>query len=982
MQFWIFRLFFLSFTVSGFAQLEYHEEQIKFYQGLPSDIVLKTGSDADGFLYVATPRGLSRYDGYEFQQHRQTKSGISDFIIQDKSVIFHDSGNGLARSAGIYAPVRKIIGNNYLDENPDNDHFDNLFIDSGNRIWSSDFTSVKFIAPMASKLKSFEYFKSNRQLHKVSFIETQKGKIFIFTANGSFLWESEAGKLKVHPNAVLAKFSSAAAWKASAKQLVIAGLNQQMFLYDPFEGGLLKLPAAPEPILGFAAHNLGICLAYSRESIYLLNHYKIWEKLYSVKNATLNHVNFDIKNRLIWASTSKGLIKLRPLTGISNYKFPAMTEASGKIISIAQTPDQTLWLLDSKNSIWSMKPGNDWQRVELSTIAQNLTSLLVVNNSLLIGSDKGVYKLQDNKMIALDLPKFFKGSHLKKMLITRNNELWLLFDKKEILRYAWPGLQKIEIPFQNPADFWTQNTWNDLYQDASGKIWLCGWAPKAYGIDFYDAKSNKFVEISELAQNANRDKFFGDYVNRIAPGSNGNLLFSGYGGFCIVAPNGNILKKIDTHEYPIANGQIEGICSDSKGRVIFATGDGLHIYDPVSGDILRISQADGLASDDLVYGFQKLDNETIALGTDSGISIVRLNEVMKSGNSRKLHVSSIRVDGRLRTEIPEIIELSKDENDVTIHFSDLSFQDKNKVFFRYKFTDESRWNSLGNSPELQLHHLPAGNYEIEIGTANALKQWYKSGLKLQLVAHPPFYKSWWFYVLCVLILLIAIIGIYTYLLRRQRKEARFRQQIREAEMQTLRAQMNPHFMFNTLNSINSYIIQNQTDSASQYLTTFSKLMRNILEYSKQEFITLEQELQALKLYIELESMRLEHAFDYTIKIGPELRKNDLVKIPPLIVQPFVENAIWHGLLHKASAGNLIVSARLEDEGTLLITVEDDGIGRKRASEIKKNHQKSFGIDITKQRLSLLHAENTIEISDLENPDGSPKGTLVAITLKI
>src|SRR5690606_35503792 len=151
--------------------------------------------------------------------------------------------------------------------------------------------------------------------------------------------------------------------------------------------------------------------------------------------------------------------------------------------------------------------------------------------------------------------------------------------------------------------------------------------------------------------------------------------------------------------------------------------------------------------------------------------------------------------------------------------------------------DEQRWNQLGNNPELTLNHLPAVAYGIEIQVGNHLKVWSPHSLQVQLVVHPPFYESGWFYSLCFLTAVLIIVAIYVYLLRRQRKEARFRQQIREAEMQTLRAQMNPHFMFNTLNSINSYIIQHQTREASQYLTTFSKLMRSILEYSKQEFIT-------------------------------------------------------------------------------------------------------------------------------------------------
>lgn len=328
--------------------------------------------------------------------------------------------------------------------------------------------------------------------------------------------------------------------------------------------------------------------------------------------------------------------------------------------------------------------------------------------------------------------------------------------------------------------------------------------------------------------------------------------------------------------------------------------------------------------------------------------------------------------------------MSKDETDAVISFTDLSFAGPNKIFYRYKFADDNHWNDLGNDPQVVLNHISPGIFNLLIQKRHAFGQWEKDGLEVVLIAHPPFYRSPIFYGICGLLMIFCITGIYSYLLNRQRKEARYRQKIREAEMTTLRAQMNPHFMFNTLNSINSYIIRNQTETASEYLTTFSKLMRGILEYSKEELIPLENELQAIKLYMELESMRLEQSFDYTIKVDKELKANPLAKIPPLAIQPFMENGIWHGLLHKPEAGNLVVSAQMKDGQHFTVLIKDDGIGREKAAEVKKKRtsHKSYGIEITIERLKMMHPENEVEIIDLKDAGGNPKGTAVLLTLKL
>ncbi len=212
------------------------------------------------------------------------------------------------------------------------------------------------------------------------------------------------------------------------------------------------------------------------------------------------------------------------------------------------------------------------------------------------------------------------------------------------------------------------------------------------------------------------------------------------------------------------------------------------------------------------------------------------------------------------------------------------------------------------------------------------------------------------------------------------------QKATELEMQTLRAQMNPHFIFNSLNSINNFILKNEKAFASEYLLKFSKLIRMILENSSKSLISIGQELDALKLYMDLEALRFENKFQYHFIHDPDLDITS-IKVPPLLLQPFVENAIHHGLLHKTGPGSIRVLVS-EAEQRLILQIEDDGIGREASSKLKNAldfKKVSLGITLTKDRIALLNKRrinDSFEIEDLVDPENKPCGTLVTISLPL
>ncbi len=216
----------------------------------------------------------------------------------------------------------------------------------------------------------------------------------------------------------------------------------------------------------------------------------------------------------------------------------------------------------------------------------------------------------------------------------------------------------------------------------------------------------------------------------------------------------------------------------------------------------------------------------------------------------------------------------------------------------------------------------------------------------------------------------------------------FEQKIAETEITALRSQMNPHFIFNCLNSIKLYSLENDSQAASDYLTKFSRLIRLVLENSRSEKVTLENELETLELYIEMEAMRFKDKVKYQINVEQNIDQQ-FVEIPPLLVQPFVENSIWHGLMHKTEGGLVKIDVSQPTDQMLHIEISDDGIGRAKALEYKSKSamkSKSLGMKVTKERIELINQiykiNTSVEIIDLKNKKGEAIGTKVILNIPI
>lgn len=239
-------------------------------------------------------------------------------------------------------------------------------------------------------------------------------------------------------------------------------------------------------------------------------------------------------------------------------------------------------------------------------------------------------------------------------------------------------------------------------------------------------------------------------------------------------------------------------------------------------------------------------------------------------------------------------------------------------------------------------------------------------------------QKWVIYSLILLILLTALAAFFFYRSNRQQKLAN-----NLLALKSLRSQMNPHFIFNALNSVNSYIARNDERSANRYLSDFSALMRSVLENNEEDFIPLNKEIELIKIYLKLEKARFPDKFDYKLEIDPEVDLNRF-EIPPMLLQPYVENAVWHGLRYKEDKGQLTVRVKKENDHLQLI-IEDNGIGRKQSAKLKTRHQsdqKSTGMNNIRDRIEILNKMGQhrfgVNVTDLEK-DGT--GTRVTVSLR-
>ena len=337
-------------------------------------------------------------------------------------------------------------------------------------------------------------------------------------------------------------------------------------------------------------------------------------------------------------------------------------------------------------------------------------------------------------------------------------------------------------------------------------------------------------------------------------------------------------------------------------------------------------------------------------------------------------------------QLPWQPELHYNQNSLGISFNatDLSIASSNPEYSYRLLPLDTSWSTPSESKFVSFAELPPGKYQFMVKAKDRASGWSSPAL-FSFTIRLPFWNQWWFRLAVIALAAFIIINIFKARVRRIRNEAYVENQLKEMEMKALKAQMNPHFVFNAINSIQALVASDKKMEGIHYIGSFSRLMRQVFDNSENNVISLDKELETVGLYIQLETLRLNMQLDYTKNI-PDNVVPEYEKIPPLILQPFIENALWHGLSNREGRKKVAIHVSIKDQW-LLCDITDNGIGRAKAKELKEKSTTihlSKAIDITRKRLIDFNDTaffTPIEFTDLFDMENNPCGTKVTVRIK-
>jgi hypothetical protein len=428
------------------------------------------------------------------------------------------------------------------------------------------------------------------------------------------------------------------------------------------------------------------------------------------------------------------------------------------------------------------------------------------------------------------------------------------------------------------------------------------------------------------------------------------------------------------------NGNMVRSIKKYKNWLLLATNLGLIRMDLRNYKMQIINKLDGLNQKE-INAIETLNDE-VFLATTKGL--IRFPLQIKSENkvipNIKLH--TIIVNDSLNVGLNKQF-FQANENNILFQFQTALFRSRKTFFYEYRLKGlNDNWQQTdATAPYAQYRSLPSGEYTFEVRAVN------EDGIRSEIQAFSffisiPIWKRWWFVLLMISISFSFVYWLVHRRIQNIRHQAMLENELKTSQLTALKAQMNPHFLYNALNSIQDLILQKDVLNASRYLTKFSHLMRQILEASGHLGIPLSQEIQILNLYLELEKLRFGNQFQYSITL-PERMDLTTIQVPSMIIQPFAENAVKHGLLHKTE-GLKVLTIDFEIKDLLICTITDNGIGRENSEKIKARQGKkttSFATSATQKRLEILNQTHQqkigLKIIDLKEKE-TPIGTKVII----
>ncbi|MVM33081.1 hypothetical protein GO755_23775 [Spirosoma sp. HMF4905] len=1002
-------VFLLVFTTCWGAHAQMPTLTLEYLttkEGLPSNDVWCITKDKQGFLWIGTGRSVCRYDGYTFRALDDQKLGYCSGVSTDSSgtVYASISTKGLCAINPETFTAETILRNNYEDADRTNDMHERVFVDSYNQAWVGDYTSVKRYDPARKKLRLYALSSATNIHQDATFFEDNQRRLWVISEIGLYRYD--------RPNDRLICVLGQEAKQASNKRPVrlemafqdtkgtiwIGAFDSGLLRFSPEIGGssdqsfsfLSKEFANQNVICGqasvdangrkllFIGTEKGLSLYYPDENqVYHLPEF--YNKGIHVR------VMYDDKdNGILWIGTRKGLIKYRYRNpGIHTIDIPASAvRLPVEVTSPLQLPDTNFLLGLSHSGALVWKPSTNQFHLWPYPTSAYTYRLQWIQNRPMAFTDKGVFVGDPTKGTFSVLPvasRLFTSTEFRDGLLDRKGRFWIA--------NLTEGLKVVDPTTATELKLWPESMAKQLCKNnyvkaitegTDGKIWI---ATCPNGLYYFDELRASFVNILDLPVNKGKS-LSGLCINAVQRGEGGSMLVASWGGVNKVSSSGQLLASFDYQHDKLSDTYCSNICDDKAGNLWFSTNEGVHIANLKTRKVKYLTTIEGLSSNDPV-GFLKNGSNELILGHINTINILNINALIRSKVIPHIALSSVEVKGKmLHQDLTKEIVLQPDENSITLNFSTLNFEPASKNVYSYQLEGyEPNWVDLGNQHTVSFTNLPARSYTLRVRSSDSFGLKSDKPLVIQLTIKPYFTNTWFFRTLIGLFIAGLIVLMMRWRVNTLAERNRLDLQVTEWRLKALQSQMNPHFLFNSLNSVQSYLLTNRGIEGAKYLSKFSKLVRRIMENSNHQYLSFEQIIDTLRMYVEIESFRFNHEFSYSF----DIEDNEVLldaHLPPMLLQPYVENAIWHGLMPKEGPKTLKIRARIQDNH-IVCTIEDNGVGRAFAPRTEGHI--SRGQEMTKgifESLRRKDKEAKIELIDLVDTDNNPAGTRVKMTIPI
>lgn len=899
--------------------------------GLNNSRIVGIGSDKHGSLWVATPIGVNRFEKGKFTSLEFIEStGIRE--IQNMTVL----GDHLFLVDEYKVLVYHVVdSSHYVFSLPEKENNRiNAIAHRGKELFFATNKGVYTIRKKTGFEKAtFFDFVSDKKISALVFPTLTSG--LLAEENGVWLFnENESQFIPIQSDFI-------------GKQINSINISPNNTIWICSEKGVVELKNKKQQFIQVGDHPA------SNEII----------------------TSFTDRENNLWLGTYYGLYKVSG-SGFRNFSssmgFPAYF-----IYQIFRDSQNRMWIGTREKGVVSMH-NNAYRSysVKDGLPSNNAQAIVEVNDTLYIGTSKGLAFFHNNKVKRVDKNHLLYDKSIHVFLKRRNGDL--VFGSNSCIYIR--GKNGIEHIHVNST---IENQVVYLFEDSQERLWIC-----TYQGGLFMWQKEKLIPFSDSLNGVQDNNFMAALED-----NKKNLWFATFQGLVHYNPQNKTTQIIDKEHGLSSDLLYSLLLSKDSNTLWIGSNQGVntlhldsfynnHTYIRVFGE------EDGFTGIECNTNGAFVDiDSTYWFGTVNGLIHFDPSSHKIKEMEPQLHIAGFKLINE-DTALIDGAKLSYSENNLTLYYKGIYHTNPRSVFYKYRllgFNDE--WSSATRLQEVSFSNLLPGKYTFElISSSSNNSNWNKVPLRFTFYILGPWWKNIYFQISALLILIICVFLLVRWRILRIKQTLNTERKLDQLKLQALRSQMNPHFLFNSLNSIQQFINTNEKKSANIYLAKFSQLMRLILDNSRSQSVSLSKDIEALEIYLQLEALRFEDKFEYQLIIDENLYLDEL-RVPPMLIQPFVENAILHGFAGISYKG--LIEIHLKENNSFIdCIIKDNGIGREEAKKIKirkgKSIHKASGLEITQDRMKTINAliKRTGEIvfEDLFDENAKPSGTLVKIKI--